>query len=125
MQREQENMANDVRKEPTPKPSSDISNATDQLKLSKRWEKYLNTNVSGMEDVNPSDPNYKHHKLLLRIQNAYSALPCGWSKNPNVGEKSNEAPYIHESPKIIVVKMISTNFSTHVRKMLLFTNIRK
>ncbi len=49
-----------------------------------------------MEDLDPNDPNYKHHKIVRKIQAAYNTLPSGWRKNPNVGTKTGEAPYVHD-----------------------------
>lgn len=66
---------------------------------SSELENYLedeNKNLKLIENLDPNDPNYKHHKLLLKIQKAYSKMPPGWSKNPSVGTKTGEAPYIHE-----------------------------
>lgn len=64
---------------------------------SSEWEEYLNGNIAeGEEELNPDDPNYKHQKLALKIQKAYETMPSGWRKNPNVGTRTGEAPYIHE-----------------------------
>eukprot|EP00551_Chaetoceros_affinis_P006575 CAMPEP_0203666356 /NCGR_PEP_ID=MMETSP0090-20130426/3396_1 /ASSEMBLY_ACC=CAM_ASM_001088 /TAXON_ID=426623 /ORGANISM="Chaetoceros affinis, Strain CCMP159" /LENGTH=926 /DNA_ID=CAMNT_0050530207 /DNA_START=126 /DNA_END=2906 /DNA_ORIENTATION=- len=54
-----------------------------------------------MDPSDPNyDPNYKHHRLVAKIQRFLHTMPPGWKQNPKVGTKSGEAPYVHEDGRV-------------------------
>ena len=52
------------------------------------------------ENLDPNDPNYKHHQLISKIQKEINDLPHGWKRNEKFGTQRNEPPYIHDDGRV-------------------------